>query len=83
MPVGYREVSADVDASGGICVITRAKSKRRKNTTHISFRGETLQRLREYAERNYPGHQVISILTDKAVKEWLDRNDNGWEGPKG
>ena len=57
----------------------RKKYKRRETTTHIGFRGDTLQRLRDHALRNYPGHNVISMLVDKAVKEWLDKNDNGRE----
>ena len=58
----------------------REKYKRRGSTTHIGFRGDTLKRLRDYARRNHPGHYVISMLVDKAVCEWLDRNDNGREG---
>lgn len=60
-------------------MIVREKSKQRENTTHISFRGNNLERLRGYAERQFPGHNVISILVDKAVKEWLDKNDDGRE----
>lgn len=57
----------------------RKKYKRRETTTHIGFRGDTLKRLRDYAQRNHPGHNVISMIADKAVSEWLDRNDNGRE----
>ena len=60
-------------------MIVQEKPKRRQNTTHINFRGDTLERLRDYARRKFPGHNVISILADKAVSEWLDKNDNGRE----
>jgi len=63
-----------------VTVQERTKYKRTRDTTHLSFRGGTLRRLRDYADRNYPGHNVISMLADKAVSEWLDRNDNGQEG---
>lgn len=50
-----------------------AKTEKKRPSTHICFKGDTLERLREYVERLYGAHRAMSAVVDRAVREFLDR----------
>jgi hypothetical protein len=45
----------------------------------VSFRAETLEKLKRYLEERYPGRTVLSMVVDTAVIEYLEQQE---ETPK-
>jgi len=43
-------------------------------TKHISFTRPTLNRLEAYLKQHFTGHRALSMVVDKAVKEYLDNH---------
>lgn len=43
---------------------------------HIYFTEPTLTRLESYLQRNFGTHRALSMIVQKAVDEYLEKNDN-------
>jgi len=43
---------------------------------HVKFQATTYRLLEEYIRRRYNGFRVLSMVVDKAVKEFLEREAN-------
>lgn len=49
---------------------------------HIYFTQPTLKRLERYIRRNFGGHHALSMIVQKAVDEFLDKEETSGVGSK-
>ena len=47
--------------------------KKRPTNTHIVFSKDTMERLLKYLEEKYGPHRGVSLVVDRATREFLDR----------
>lgn len=47
--------------------------KKRPNNTHITFSRETMERLLKYLDEKYGPRRGVSLVVDRAVREFLER----------
>ena len=46
-----------------------------RHDRHIHLTEKTIERLERYLKRNFGGHRALSMICEKAIIEYLDRQE--------